>query len=200
MKVMYKFLISIYLVFGWDIIYSQTQLPLYKMVMNSDIILIVESTDYQYISNQKNEFYTENWINFGNRLSILKNTYNKNVKNIKSRIESNNNDYYLNINGEECSGIGNFWEKDEKYYDIFFLKRKNKKYFVIAHLWNNILTKDLPFFEKNIVEINLISQEKNLETKKKKIEKWFETSNENHPDQYIIETPFTEELNVFFKN
>ena len=78
-------------------------------------------------------------------------------------------------------------------------KKKNRKYFVIAQLWNNIQTDDLPFFEHNINEINSISKEKNLEQKLKKIKRWFETSNQNHPNQYIVETPFTEELNTFFE-
>lgn len=198
MKKRYKFSCFIFFIFGCNIVCSQARIPLYKMVMNSDIILIVESKDYQYITKQNNEYYTDNWINFPNTFNVLKNRYNQKLKNFTSKIETDNNDFYLSINGESCAGIGNILEREKKYYNIFFLKRKEKKYFVIAHLWNNILTDNLPFFEKNINEVNLISQEKNLECKKEKIEKWFETSNADHPNQYIIESPFTEELNNFF--
>ncbi|MEC3874206.1 hypothetical protein [Chryseobacterium salviniae] len=199
MKVIHKFLIVIFLIFGQVLIYSQVPIPLYKMVMNSDAVLIVESKDYQYVSDQKSEFYIENSIKLGGDLNILKNRYNTNFKNLKVKIETNNNDFYQNINGEECSGISNIIEKEKKYYNIFFLKRKEKKYFVIAHLWNNILADDLPFFEKNIGEINLISKEKNAIKKHKSIKEWFESSNKTHPNQYIIETPFTEELKSFFE-
>jgi len=195
----YKFFIVILFILGWSVMYSQSQLPLYKMVMNSDAILIAETTEFSYNNDQKNEFYIENNIKFGNTFTILKNTYNQNFKGLKVKVETNNNDFYENINGEECSGVGNIIENGKKYYNIFFLKRKDKKYFVIAHLWNNILIEDLPFFENNVNKINLISKEKNLTNKYKKIKEWFDNSNKNHPTGYMIETPLTEELTNYFK-
>ncbi|WP_123956536.1 hypothetical protein [Chryseobacterium mucoviscidosis] len=195
----YKFFIVILFILGWNIMYAQSRLPLYKMVMNSDAILIAETTEFSYNNNQQNEFYIENNIKFGNTFTILKNRYNQNFKKLKVKIETNNNDFYENINGEECSGISNIIQKDKKYYNIFFIKRKDKKYFIIAHLWNNILVEDLPFFENNVNKINLISREKNLTNKYKKIKEWFDNSNKNHPTGYMIETPLTEELINFFK-
>ncbi|SIT13501.1 hypothetical protein [Chryseobacterium gambrini] len=195
----YKFFIVILFILGCNVMYSQSQLPLYKMVMNSDAILIAETTEFSYNNNQQNEFYVENNIKFGNTFTVLKNRYNQDFKKLKVKIETNNNDFYENINGEECSGISNIIEKNKKYYNIFFIKRKDKKYFIIAHLWNNILVEDLPFFENNVNKINLISREKNLTNKYKKIKEWFDNSNKNHPAGYIIETPLTEEFINFFK-
>lgn len=195
----YKFFLVIFFILGCEAVYSQSQIPLYKMVMNSDAILITETKDFLYSNDQKSEFYTENNIKFGNKFTILKNRYSQDFNNLKVKIEINNNDFYENINGENCPGINNVIEKGKKYYNIFFLKRKDKTYFVIAHLWNNILVEDLPFFEKNVNKINLISKEKNLTYKYNKIKKWFDNSNENHPTGYIIETPLTEELLTFFK-
>ncbi|MDY3318248.1 hypothetical protein PG637_02350 [Riemerella anatipestifer] len=195
-----KFFILKILLFGQSMLYSQVQIPLYKMVMNSDAILIVESKDYKYINNPKNEFYTEHYIIFENILDILKNQYSTNFKNFKVRVETNGNDFYQNINGEYCYGIGSIVEKDKKYFDIFFLKKREKQYYVIAHLWNNISANTLHFFRDNIEEINLISKERYLYKKKEKIEAWFKSSNRNHPDEYVIATPFTEEFIQFFEN
>ncbi|MDO3426460.1 hypothetical protein QWT87_16385 [Chryseobacterium sp. APV1] len=195
----YKFFIVIFLILGWNLMYSQSQLPLYKMVMNSDAILIAQTTEFSYSNNQQNEFYVENNIKFGNKFTVLKNRYNQDFKKLKVKIETNNNDFYENINGEECSGISNIIEKDKKYYNIFFIKRKGKKYFIIAHLWNNILVEDLPFFENNVNKINLISREKNLTNKYKKIKEWFDNSNKNHPVGYMIKNPLTEEFINFFQ-
>ncbi|HAO09209.1 MAG TPA: hypothetical protein DCQ50_20025 [Chryseobacterium sp.] len=63
--------------------YTQSRLPLYKMVMNSDAILIAETTEFSYNNNQQNEFYIENNIKFGNTFTVLKNRYNQDFKKLK---------------------------------------------------------------------------------------------------------------------
>lgn len=68
------------------IIYSQTSIPLYKMVMNSDIILVLEANEYEIKSIQNNEYHTENIIKFKNISNILKNRYNVKLNNFTSRI------------------------------------------------------------------------------------------------------------------
>jgi hypothetical protein len=198
MKTINKLIFVKYIILSSNLFYAQTQLPLYKMVMNSDLIISVESNDYQFITYKKTEYYSENFVKFVNDFEFLKNKKDKNIKGLLNKIEVNNNDCFININGESCSGNGNIQEKDKKYYNIFFLKRKNNQYFVIAHLWNNIIAESLSFFKKNIKEINLISKETDKKLKYIKIQNWFEVSNNEHPNEYMVESPFTEELNSFF--
>lgn len=198
MKTINKLIFVKYIILSSNLFYAQTQLPLYKMVMNSDLIISVESNDYQFITYKKTEYYSENFVKFVNDFEVLKNKKDKNIKGLLNKIEVNNNDCFININGESCSGNGNIQEKDKKYYNIFFLKRKNNQYFVIAHLWNNIIAESLSFFKKNIKEINLISKETDKKLKYIKIQNWFEVSNNEHPNEYMVESPFTEELNSFF--
>ncbi|MGE8552776.1 MAG: hypothetical protein ACN6OB_02425 [Chryseobacterium jejuense] len=194
-----KFLIIIFCMFGLNMFYSQTSIPLYKMSMNSDAVLIVESRDYQQITKQESEYYTSTLVKLKNIKNVLKNKHNQNFKNSVNFIETDNNDFFLNVNGENCSGIGYTLEKDKKYYNILFLKKKNKNYFIIGRLWNNIVENDLSFFEKNINIINEISKIKDVKSKVSTIKEWFQNANENHPENFIIDTPFTEEFNVFFK-
>lgn len=187
-------------IFGLSMFYAQTSIPLYKMSMNSDAVLIVEANNYQQITRQVNEYYTSTLGKIKDIDKVLKNKHNQNFKNSLNFIETDNNDFFLNVNGENCSGIGYTLEKDKKYYNILFLKKKNKNYFIIGRLWNNIVENDLSFFEKNINIINDISKIKETKSKVSKIKEWFQNANDSHPENFIIDTPFTEEFNAFFQN
>ncbi|MBF4518703.1 hypothetical protein IRZ71_20295 [Flavobacterium sp. ANB] len=130
-----------------SVIHSQN-VDLRNLTMNSDLILFVEYSDFNYGNKYINDHSKAGYIKVNNYEEIIKN--DSNIKFIDKEIYSpqNENDYYESnqINGGAC-GIGEILESNRKYYSILFFKQEKKKLALLAHFsksdfdWKNIIEK-----------------------------------------------------------
>ena len=103
--------------------FSQT-IPLYKLVMNSDII--ISDNELNYITEPVTEYYSQNIIEFKKINKVLKNKDNDKLAGLKCMDFRYDEDYYPNLNGESCMGNGFALVDGEKYFNIYFIKKTNK--------------------------------------------------------------------------
>ncbi|KIC00427.1 MULTISPECIES: hypothetical protein [unclassified Flavobacterium] len=131
-----------------SVIYSQS-VDLRNLTMNSDLILFVEYSDFEYGNRYINDHYKVGYIKVNNYEEIIKN--DSNIKFIDKEIfcPQSENDYYESsmMNGETCMGIAEGVDSNRKYYGILFFKKEKKKLTLLVHLsksdsdWKNIIEK-----------------------------------------------------------
>ncbi|KFF06620.1 hypothetical protein [Flavobacterium reichenbachii] len=131
-----------------SVIHSQN-IDLRNLTMNSNLILFVESSDFDYGNKYINDHSKAGFIKVNNYEEILKN--DSNIKFIDKEIfcPQSENDYYDSnmINGGGCMGIAESIDSNRKYYGILFFKKEKKKLTLLAHLfksdfdWKNIIEK-----------------------------------------------------------
>ncbi|MDQ5930397.1 MAG: hypothetical protein QG594_2185 [Bacteroidota bacterium] len=150
-----------------SVLHSQN-IDLRNLTMNSNLILFVEYSDFNYGNKYINDHSKAGYIKINNYEEIIKN--DSNIKFIDKEIYSpqNENDYYNNdkINGADCLGILEATDSNRKYYSILFFKKEKKKLTLLVHLyksdfdWKNIIEK--------IKEVTKIEDSKSPEERYKK--------------------------------
>ncbi|WP_264530877.1 hypothetical protein [Flavobacterium sp. N502540] len=80
-------------------------------------------------------------------------------------------DYYPNLNGESCMGSGFSLLDGEKYFNIYFIKKTNKKYYIIGKLWNDVTKVDFLSLTENIKKLNLQIEEEKIKNQISEINK-----------------------------
>lgn len=179
-------------------IFSQS-LPLYKLAMKSDIILITESSNFETIENKISEFSTQRFIKILKIDNELKNRFNDKILGVNFKNFQENEDYFSSVNGEYCTGVGFITEPNYKSYNIFFIKKNKNKYNIISQLWSNITEKNLLFFTENIRKLNEIEKIKNMSEKYEKTVDWYLSLN-NLNTKFTVDNIFTEEFVNYYKS
>lgn len=148
-----------------SVLHSQN-IDLRNLTMNSNLILFVELSDFDYGNKYINDHYKTGFIKVNNYEEIIKN--DSNIKFIDKEIywPQNENDYYETnqINGGGCMGIGEAIDSNRKYYSILFFKKEKKKLTLLAHLWRS------DFDWKNIIK--KIKEVKEIENAKSPEERY----------------------------
>ncbi|MBE8725762.1 hypothetical protein [Flavobacterium hungaricum] len=115
-------------------ILNSQNVDLRNLTMNSNLILFVEMSDFDYSNKYINDHSKAGFIKVNNYEEIIKN--DSNIKFIDKEIycPQSENDYYENsrINGSECLGIADFGS-DRKYYSILFFRKEKKRLTLLAH-------------------------------------------------------------------
>lgn len=130
-----------------SVIHSQS-IDLRNLTMNSDLILFVEYSDFDYGNKYINDHFKAGYIKVNNYEEIIKN--DSNIKFIDKEIfcPQSENDYYDSdmMNGGSC-GLGEILDANRKYYCILFFKKEKKKLTLLANLsksdsdWKSIIEK-----------------------------------------------------------
>lgn len=147
---------------------NSQNIDLRNVTMNSNLILLVELSDFDYGNKHINDHFKVRFIKVNNYEEIIKN--DSNIKFIDKEIFSpqSNNDYYESnqINGGGCMGIGEGIESNRKYYSILFFKKEKKKLTLLAHLWRSDF--DWKNIIKEIKEVQKIEDSKSPEERYQK--------------------------------
>jgi hypothetical protein len=168
------------------IVFSQSTIPLFKLAMNSDII--VESSDFNSIEKPYTEYYSENTIIFKSINHILKNHYNDKIINQSYKLNTEGEDYY-DLNEGGCTANAYNLDPHTKYYNIYFIKKTEKKYYVIGQL-RDVTQNCFSFISDNIKKLNEIGKIENYNEKYIKTVDWY-IELMNNDCQYKIENVFT---------
>ncbi|WP_157505993.1 hypothetical protein [Flavobacterium chungangense] len=176
-------------------VFSQGAVPLFKLSMNSDII--VESSDFSSIEKPYTEYYSENTIAFKSINHILKNHYNDKIINQSYKLNTKGEDYY-DLNEGGC--IANAYNLDPhtKYYNIYFIKKIEKTYYIIGQL-RDVTQNCFLFISENIKKLNEIEKIKNDNKKYVKTVDWY-IELMNNDCQYKIENIFTVGFINYYKS
>jgi hypothetical protein len=190
-----KFKVIIIFILNINFMSSQT-IPLYKLVMNSDII--ISDSEFKHITEPISEYQSQSRIELKKINKVLKNKDNDELKDLKCIELRSDEDYYPTLNGESIMNSGFASLDGEKYFKIYFIKKVNKKYYVIGELWNNVTKVDLLSISENIKKLNEIEKITDYQKKYNSTVNWYLESNCNK-SKFKVQSIFTEQFIDYYK-
>lgn len=117
--------------------YAQ-HVDLYKLTMQSDVILFVEDKNETETVEYPNDYTAQHYLTINKIDSLIKDRHHAGQAGKKIRMLTEGEDYYneYRINcGENYMGCGFFLEQGKKFYQIHFIQKQEAGYAVIASLW-----------------------------------------------------------------